>query len=224
MRRVSLSLIVTCAIGVGVSVPAVGQDYGQGYGLSLGSSYPGGWQGLYGGAHVGGAWGSTEARDSGGTILNDYWSAAPSGVVAGVQLGYNWQTGPVVFGVEGDLGYLGLAGSATSTYVPLGYDTSTKTDSDFYMTLRGRLGVTYNQWMFYATGGYIGADTTVSILGACDAVLSCSTASVIGSKSSFLNRWTPGRGVEAALRHGVRTAHAACPHSDPRHAPLSHTT
>lgn len=206
MRRVSLSLIVTCAIGVGVSVPAVGQDYGQGYGLSLGSSYPGGWQGLYGGAHVGGAWGSTEARDSGGTILNDYWSAAPSGVVAGVQLGYNWQTGPVVFGVEGDLGYLGLAGSATSTYVPLGYDTSTKTDSDFYMTLRGRLGVTYNQWMFYATGGYIGADTTVSILGACDAVLSCSTASVSGSKSSFRNGWTLGGGIEGELGNGGWTA------------------
>jgi outer membrane immunogenic protein len=194
MRRLMFVLMVTCAIGV--SPPALSQDYGGPFGSSPAALS---WRGLYGGAHVGGAWGSTEAYDAGSTItLNDYWSAAPSGVVAGLQLGYNWQNGPVLYGVEGDIGYLGLAGSATSTYVPLGYETSTKTDSDFYLTLRGRLGVIYNQWAIYATGGYIGADTTVSILGACDAAF-CNTAAVSGSNSSFRSGWTLGGGVEGEL-------------------------
>jgi len=195
MRHLSFALIMSCAIGVCVSAPALSQDYGFDSSPAAQS-----WRGLYGGAHLGGTWGSTEARDAGGTVtLNDYWSAAPSGVVAGLQLGYNWQNGPVLYGVEGDIGYLGLAGSATSTYVPLGYDTSTKTDSGFYLTLRGRLGVTFNQWALYATGGYIGADTTVSILGACDALFNCTTGAVSGSNSSFRNGWTLGGGVEGEL-------------------------
>lgn len=197
MRRLSFVLLVTCCVTVGISARALSQEYGYSQGNAPALHE---WQGLYGGAHVGGAWGSTEAKNAGGTVtLNDYWSAAPSGVVAGLQLGYNWRNGPLLYGVEGDLGYLGLAGSATSTYVPLGYDTSTKTDSGFYMTLRGRLGVIYNQWAFYATGGYIGADTKVSILGACDALLTCSTASVSGSNSSFRSGWTLGGGIEGDL-------------------------
>ena len=71
--------------------------------------------------------------------------------------------GPVIYGLEGDLGNLGLAGSG-GYYVPFGYDASTSTDAGFYMTLRGRLGVLMNGWMLYATAGDPGADTTVSVL------------------------------------------------------------
>jgi outer membrane immunogenic protein len=55
------------------------------------------WTGFYLGAHLGGTWGSSTATDSSSaTSLNDYWSAAPSALVAGTQLGYNWQMAPVV--------------------------------------------------------------------------------------------------------------------------------
>ncbi len=197
MRRLSFVLLVACGVGVGFNAPALGQGYGQPFGWS---PAPQSWQGFYLGAQLGGSWGSTTAYDSGGTTtLSDYWSAAPSGVVAGAQLGYNWVNGPVLYGLEGDLGYLGLGGSATTTYVPLGYDTSTNTDSNFFLTLRGRVGVLFNQWAFYATGGYIGADTTVSIFAACNAYLSCGTPSVAGSSSSFRNGWTLGGGIEGEL-------------------------
>ncbi len=196
MRRLSIVILVACCVTVGVSAPALSQDYGFSYGNAPALHD---WQGLYGGAHLGGAWGSSSATNSGGVnTLTDYWSAAPSGVVAGVQLGYNWLNGPLLYGVEGDLGYLGLAGSATTTYVPLGYDTSTQTNSGFYMTLRGRLGVVFNQWAVYATGGYIGADTKVSIVEACDGVF-CGPFSVSGSNSSFRNGWTLGGGIEGDL-------------------------
>lgn len=205
MRRLSFAFFVACCVTVGVSAPALSQDFG----ISVGNSpatYE--WRGLYGGAHVGGAWGSSTAHDTAGiNTLNDYWSAAPSGVVAGLQLGYNWQNGPLLYGVEGDLGYLGLAGSAATTYVPLGYDASTHTDTDFYLTLRGRLGVIFNQWAFYATGGYIGADTTVSIVEGCDGILGCGAPfRVNGSNSSFRSGWTLGGGLEAELDGGGWTA------------------
>lgn len=197
MRRLSFALLLSCAIGVGASASASAQNYGVSFeNPSLG----GGWRGLYGGVHLGGTWGSTNAYDSGGSnTLDDYWSAAPSGVVAGGQLGYNWVTGPVLYGVEGDIGYLGLAGSATTAYVPFGYDSSTQTDLDFYMTLRGRLGIVANSWLFYATGGYIGADTTVSIVEGCDSFLCGGPFVVGGSKSGFRSGWTLGGGLEGEL-------------------------
>lgn len=197
MRRLSFALLLSCAIGVGVSAPAAAQDYG----LSFGSQPMAlAWQGLYGGVHIGGTWGSSNAYDSGGVnTLDDYWSAAPSGVVAGMQLGYNWVNGPVLYGVEGDLGYLGLAGSATTAYVPFGYDASTQTDLDFYLTLRGRLGIVANSWLFYVTGGYIGADTTVSIIEGCDSALCGGPFVVEGSNSGFRSGWTLGGGLEGEI-------------------------
>jgi outer membrane immunogenic protein len=198
MRRHLFAVFIACVSIAGATEQALSDgapsyDYAAPY-----TPTPQGWRGFYLGAHLGGTWGSSEAT-SGGTTLNDSWSAAPSGLVAGATLGYNWQVGPVIYGVEGDLGNLGLAGSATN-YVPLGYDASTSTDTGFYMTLRGRVGVLMNGWMLYFTGGYIGADTTASVLEACDAQVVCPGPSVNASSSSFRNGWTLGGGFEAALQ------------------------
>ena len=57
--------------------------------------------------------------------------------VGGGQLGYNWQTGPVVFGLETDFDYRSGFGKG-----------------GFLGTARGRLGYAFsNAWMLYATGG-----------------------------------------------------------------------
>ena len=152
--------------------------------------------GFYLGANLGGAWGRTTATDVNGfTQAGDYWSAAPSGFSGGVH--YNWQAGPVLYGLEGDLGELGLAGSATQGYIPFIYDTSTSTDMGFYLTLRGRLGVLFNQWLLYGTAGYIGADTTVSVVNACT-FPPCSL-SFNAQNESFRNGWTAGGGFETVL-------------------------
>jgi outer membrane immunogenic protein len=199
MRRLSSVVLVACVIAAGVHerAQADGSPYPY-YPPAATAPLPQNWTGFYAGAHLGGTWGSTTATNNSGIVLGDYWSAAPSGFVAGVQLGYNWQTGPLLYGVEGDLGNLGLAGSATSTYVPLGYDASTSTDSGFYLTLRARLGVLLNGWMLYATGGYIGADTTVQVVEACASVL-CGPFTVSASEQSFRNGWTLGGGFEAEV-------------------------
>ena len=156
------------------------------------------WSGLYLGANLGGAWGSTTAYDNNGiNAASDYWSWAPSGFTGGVQLGYNWQLGPVLYGLEGDLGELGLGGSATQAYVPFIYNTSTGTDIDFYLTLRGRLGILFNQSLLYATLGYIGADTTASVVTAC--TFPPCTVAVNAQNESFRNGWTVGGGFETVI-------------------------
>src|SRR5262245_46358260 len=77
------------------------------------------WTGFYVGANAGGAWGrdnvSTTGSIGAGLFAIDnaaVTSAAsptidPTGFTGGIQLGYNWQTGNVVWGIEGDFDYLG---------------------------------------------------------------------------------------------------------------------
>jgi outer membrane immunogenic protein len=203
MRRHLLAAFVACVSIAGATEAALSDgapsyDYAPAY-----TPTPQGWTGFYLGAHLGGTWGSSTANGETGVTLDDSWSYSPSGLVIGGTLGYNWQLGPMVYGIEGDLGNLGLGGSG-GYYVPLGYDASTSTDADFYMTLRGRLGFLMNGWMLYFTGGYLGADTSVSVLAECD-TLFCSEPTVSASSSSFRNGWTLGGGFEAALE-GAWTA------------------
>src|SRR5262245_20197081 len=62
-----------------------------------------GWTGFYFGGNVGGGWAKAESDFSvpGGPV---FASAVNSleGLQGGVQAGYNWQSGPAVFGVEAD--------------------------------------------------------------------------------------------------------------------------
>src|SRR5205807_8018282 len=61
-------------------------------------------------------------------------------------------------------------------------------DSDFFTTIRGRLGFAFGHWLFYGTGGGIGVnyETRISDPG----------EGVFGSKQEFDWGWTGGGGIE----------------------------
>ena len=69
------------------------------------------WGGLYLGGHVGYLWGRTRVEEDG---LVTEPNASTSGVIGGVMAGYNWQTGPWVFGVEGDFGWTNAHGTGVA--------------------------------------------------------------------------------------------------------------
>ena len=58
----------------------------------------------------------------------------PSGFVGGVQGGYNWQSGPWVFGAEADI----QATGANDTFAPW------KFSNPWFGTVRGRAGYAFN--------------------------------------------------------------------------------
>src|ERR1700730_7767890 len=71
------------------------------------------WTGFYVGGHIGGAWSNTTVADVSTPLAVFAFPAtrigvSGSGFLGGVQLGYNWQTGPWVFGVQGDFAWSGL--------------------------------------------------------------------------------------------------------------------
>jgi outer membrane immunogenic protein len=160
------------------------------------------WTGFYIGAHAGYAWARTRTTDTLGynTIPGDTWTYKSNGFIGGGQLGYNWQTGGLVFGLEADLGYLGLSGSARAPAGVLFFagDTVGETKSDFYATVRGRLGFAIDNWLLYATGGWIGVNTRVSVIDACF-VAPCGFAVINATDKSFRSGWTVGGGVEVSV-------------------------
>jgi outer membrane immunogenic protein len=117
----------------------------------------------------------------GGYAKEDASFAPVSGGLAGGTIGYNWQTGPVVFGLEADAAWADLSATAG---IP-GLVTATAKVNDLG-TVRGRIGYAFDQVLLYGTGGYAWADTKLS-------------ATVLGlsaSESHVLNGWTAGAGVE----------------------------
>jgi outer membrane immunogenic protein len=134
------------------------------------------WTGVYVGINGGYGFGKSNWDVPAGT------SISPKGPVVGATLGYNFQTGTWVWGIEGDLDYAALKGSATCG------GGSCETKDSWLGTVRGRLGYAgWNNWLPYITGGLAMGDIKAS-----------STATGLTASKTRLG-WTLGLGVEYAM-------------------------
>jgi outer membrane immunogenic protein len=130
------------------------------------------WSGFYIGAHVGGAWSTVETTFQDINIANvvtipigiPLSSHNLNGVLGGVQAGFNWQVGVVVFGVEAQWSWTDQEGTAPCLIV-----FSCNTQTDWIGTLAGRIGVTADKALLYVKGGVAWSENTysanLSILG-----------------------------------------------------------
>jgi len=124
---------------------------------------PPGWTGPYGGIVGGYGSGPSDQTDPGpiqlpvpnfGGVEDGHYTVR--GAMAGGTMGYNWQRGVWVYGIEGDLSWANLSGQsnicgpATATPHPCGTNLNT------FGTFRGRLGYAAGaqaDWLLYITGG-----------------------------------------------------------------------
>jgi outer membrane immunogenic protein len=116
------------------------------------------------------------------------WDGLPAsfdvnGGMVGGQLGYNWQFGQFVYGVEGDGDWSGLRGTANLANCPFAF---CKTRNDFLSTVRGRLGFAADRWLPYVTGGLAVGDIKATAPG---------FAGVDKTNAG----WTVGGGLEFAI-------------------------
>jgi outer membrane immunogenic protein len=127
-------------------------------------------------------------------------SIKPGSFIGGFDGGYNWQVGNYLAGVEGDIEWLHLSGSAVSgplSFVPPPgtFTISSNADIDWLATLRGRLGFTSGNWLFYATGGAAFTTLHGNFQFSETFFNSAETASVSAAKTGY----TVGGGVETYL-------------------------
>ncbi len=133
------------------------------------------WTGFYIGVNGGGGWGRSDFSAPFATGSFD-----TSGWLVGGTLGYNYQMGQAVLGIEGDIDYSDIRGSAPCA------GTTCETRNNWLGTVRGRLGYSFGQFMPYVTGGLAVGDIKSSIAG-------------IGSATETKAGWTVGGGVEAHI-------------------------
>ncbi|WP_187436465.1 outer membrane protein [Bradyrhizobium hipponense] len=127
------------------------------------------WAGPYLGANVGYEWGSVDNNP-----------AKPSGFVGGVQAGYNFQNGPWVFGVEGDI----QAAGADDTFAPW------KFSNPWFGTLRGRAGYALSNVLFYGTAGLAFGELRAQTFGWTESHTTAGWTIGAGAEVGFAPNWS----------------------------------
>jgi len=136
------------------------------------------WTGFYIGANVGYSSGHSDVNGL-ASGLGDL-----TGIVGGGQIGYNWQAGGWVFGIEGD--FQGTSEDAHASALGI----TVKESLPWFATFRGRLGYAIAPtWMIYATGGAAWVDHKFEATNG---------VATISSETSRVG-WAAGVGLEAAI-------------------------
>ena len=139
------------------------------------------WTGFYAGVNGGWGWANPSSSN---------FSSAGGGIL-GAQVGYNYQVGQFVGGVEADANWTGM--KSTNTYVPAGGGTASNSfKTGFLTTERVRAGVAMDRALIFLTGGYAGIQTDASFNGVAS-----------GSQSAWRNGGVIGAGLEYAFTNNV---------------------
>jgi outer membrane immunogenic protein len=147
------------------------------------------WTGVYAGVNFGYGFGKFNGTN-GGTF-----GKADGGLV-GATLGYNYQVGQALFGLEGDYGY---DGAKNTNIVPgrglgIGAASATGKMSDL-LTARARLGYSVDRALLFVTGGYAGATVKTSVVDP--------TLPATFSSSAWRNGYALGGGLEYAFTQNI---------------------
>jgi outer membrane immunogenic protein len=141
------------------------------------------WSGPYAGINAGYQFGSGNSDGLDG------------GLVGGT-LGYNWQVGNLVFGLEGDIGWANFGASQTAVVPPVTVNVTS--EANWFATVRGRFGYAFDRNLVYVTGGGAFASNKITVnvtVGALTAGLSDTqthSGYVVGGgfEHAFTNQWS----------------------------------
>jgi outer membrane immunogenic protein len=143
------------------------------------------WTGFYVGVNGGYGWGKSEWTASGTGAGTGNFDV--KGGMAGGTIGFNYQTGTWVWGLEGDIDASWMKGSTPCG----GVDCETK--NSWLGTARGRLGYAgWDRWLPYVTGGAAFGDIKA-------------TPGALGSETTTKVGWTAGAGIEYAILNNWST-------------------
>jgi outer membrane immunogenic protein len=217
-------MIAVLAASVGVCGTASAADLGGSLKDDVApmAAYSPIWAGLYVGGSVGFGTGDTSGqisfdkskRDSGPVLLESS-SSGPSmssidfdklfssdydvnGAIYGAHIGYNFQRGPIVFGIEAAYNGTDIDGNDSAVFGLV----ESERELDWYATLVGRLGYASGNALFYGFGGVA--------WGTVETTLSSPLFGLSASGETDHVGWTAGVGIEYALdeRFSVRVEYS----------------
>lgn len=174
------------------------------------------WSGFYIGGFAGYAWtdGRATATDpqapagffyNGGNLLTSY--GLSGSFLGGGTVGYNWQApgSNVVFGLEGEAGYLHVRGSrqdvnAAAFGFALPDSVNTTRIGDAYGVIAGRIGYSWDRTLLYAKGGVAFVGNSYSFSDTCNTIaLGCGSGLLVINHNDVQTTYAVGAGIEYAF-------------------------
>jgi outer membrane immunogenic protein len=203
MRRYDLALLAAAAIGLGATEFATAADMPVKAAPRYVEHAPAfSWTGFYLGVHGGAGWGTVESSaDIGAALANagipgvgfvlPTSSHGINGFLAGGQVGYNWQAGPFVYGIEGNISWADIEGNTPCLLL---FNCNTKIN--WMADVSGRLGIVpIPNLLVYVKGGVAWADSDYSF-GNSISIANVGTFSVDSAVSDTRIGGLLGMGVE----------------------------
>jgi outer membrane immunogenic protein len=175
------------------------------------------WTGWYVGLNAGAEWGRSDVTTFVDPAVGGYVGTANSAIMSaagtgrakntsftgGGQIGYNYQSGMWLWGLEADLQYIDKAkldqiGALTAGFTGSSAMESWRVGGNWLATFRPRVGVTMNQWLLYGTGGLALTDTKAAWTYQDNVPVFLATGAMT-TGSGVKAGWTLGGGLEYAL-------------------------
>ena len=146
------------------------------------------WTGFYVGAHVGYGWADFSGTDAPLGVVGG--STTANGLIYGGQVGFNYQLGSWVLGIEGEFSF----GDVKSSQSLLGIATG-EVKLDRIYTVAGRVGYAFDRTMIYGKfgGAWTNEEYNFTLLGLTAATGSADrTGWVLGAgvEYAFLGNWS----------------------------------
>jgi outer membrane immunogenic protein len=168
MKKIAIAAVTSLSLGMLAVVDGSAASAAAGDGYHRGGGFS--WNGFYVGANLGAGFGgdgvvgitlSDQRFDNVGKLDSDGW-------FGGGQIGFNWQHGNVVFGIEADLQAADVSSEFGPNFVAGPPITGTFTGSskvDMFGTVRARLGYSFDRALLYVTGGWAWANVDYNVTG-----------------------------------------------------------
>lgn len=127
------------------------------------AALPYNWSGFYAGANLGSMWADTNLKD---TTSGTSWSNNARGFTGGGQVGYNYQTGRLVLGIEGTMDWASMNKTSGPISVPGVGMLEAAGGYNWVATVAGRVGFAADNWLFYGKvgGAWVDAQARISNL------------------------------------------------------------
>ena len=191
----TLLLVTASVLALGAAAPAVAADlaarpYTKAPPPMMMAAYD--WSGFYIGVNGGGGTSRNRWDLVGGLSEGSHDS---TGGTVGGQVGYRWQTGPIVFGVEAQGNWADFTGDNVSAV----FLDRNRTKIDAFGLFTGQIGYAFNNVLLYAKGGAAVTDTKYDVFAVpvgvrLDSASTTRWGAVVGAgvEYGFAQNWSVG--------------------------------
>jgi len=157
------------------------------------------WSGFYIGGHVGYGWGETGATPSGiAGLLVDPFRTDNDGWLGGVTFGFNYQSGRVVVGYEGEWWWADITGNADTNFLlgllP-GATVAGSYQNNWMFTSAVRVGIAFDSVLLYGKAGLALANNDYSVTASVPLIGFNYASSITETEVG----WLVGAGIEWAV-------------------------